>query len=228
MAVLEKIRVQMGIFITVLIAIALLSFIIDPNTLQSALSMFSSKNDVGEMNGQDITYMEYSKKLEYLTNLQQALTGTSSLDEQAQEAVAQGTWQAFMKELVYMPAMNKAGINLGNEEIFDMAQGREISNILLNDAIFRGEDGSFDRSRFATFVQNAAADPDGIVGQYWVFLQENMATDRIFSKYSSLLQKSNIITPVELRRNMEENNLTANVRFVLVPVSFARDSSITV
>lgn len=62
MAVLEKIRVQMGIFITVLIAIALISFIIDPGTLQSAMSMFSSKNDVGEMNGKSITYMEYAKK----------------------------------------------------------------------------------------------------------------------------------------------------------------------
>ena len=64
MAVLEKIRVQMGVFITVLIAIALISFIIDPGTLQSAVSMFSSKNDVGKMNGQSITYMEYSKRLE--------------------------------------------------------------------------------------------------------------------------------------------------------------------
>ena len=54
MALLEKIRVKMGIFITVLIAIALISFIIDPGTLQSAISMFSSKNDVGKMNRQGI------------------------------------------------------------------------------------------------------------------------------------------------------------------------------
>ncbi len=46
MAVLEKIRVKMGVFIHD-IAVALLSFIIDPGTLQSAVSMFSSKYDVG-------------------------------------------------------------------------------------------------------------------------------------------------------------------------------------
>ncbi|MDD4436266.1 MAG: SurA N-terminal domain-containing protein, partial [Bacteroidales bacterium] len=86
MALLEKIRVKMGIFITVLIAIALISFIIDPGTLQSAISMFSSKNDVGKMNQQGITYMEYVKKLENLKNLQQAITGTTSLDEQSQQA----------------------------------------------------------------------------------------------------------------------------------------------
>ena len=54
MAVLEKIRVKMGLFITVVIALALLSFIIDPSTLQSTLSMFSSKYDVGEINGDTI------------------------------------------------------------------------------------------------------------------------------------------------------------------------------
>ena len=48
MAVLEKIRVKFGILITVLVALALLSFIIDPQTLQSAFQMMSSDNKVGE------------------------------------------------------------------------------------------------------------------------------------------------------------------------------------
>ena len=49
MAVLEKIRVKMGVFITVIIGVALLSFVIDADSLRSALSMFFSKYDVGEM-----------------------------------------------------------------------------------------------------------------------------------------------------------------------------------
>ena len=228
MALLEKIRVKMGIFITVLIAIALISFIIDPGTLQSAISMFSSKNDVGKMNQQGITYMEYVKKLENLKNLQQAITGTTSLDEQSQQAVEEGTWQTFLKDLVYMPAMEKAGIRLGDEEMFDMVQGRDISPVIINDAVFRGEDGQFDRSRLTMFVQNASAEPDGILGMYWNFLQENMETERLFTKYSSLLAQSNIVTPVELRKIMEDNNITSNVSFCLTPVSFARDTTITI
>ncbi|MDD4919544.1 MAG: SurA N-terminal domain-containing protein [Bacteroidales bacterium] len=228
MALLEKIRVKMGIFITVLIAIALISFIIDPGTLQSAISMFSSKNDVGKMNRQGITYMEYAKRLENLTNLQQAITGTTSLDEQSQEDVEEGAWQAFLKDLVYMPAIEKAGIRLGDEEMFDMVQGRDISPVIMSDPVFRGEDGQFDSSRLTMFVQNAGAEPEGVAAMYWNFLQENMETDRMFTKYSSLLAQSNIVTPVELRRNMEDNNITSNVSFSLTPVSFARDTTITV
>lgn len=228
MAVLEKIRVQMGVFITVLIAIALISFIIDPGTLQSAVSMFSSKNDVGKMNGQSITYMEYSKRLESIKNLQQALAGSSALDEQGQEVAEQGTWQAFLKDLVYMPALEKAGIRLGNDEKFDMVQGRDISPLLLNDMLFHDEDGMFDRSRLVQFVQSAVAEPEGIAAMYWDYMQDNMETDRMFTKYSSLLAGSNIVNAVELRRSMEENNITSSVSFVLAPISFARDTSIKI
>ena len=54
MAVLEKIRVKFGILITVLIGVALLSFIVDPSTLETTLRYFSSKYDVGKIDGNRI------------------------------------------------------------------------------------------------------------------------------------------------------------------------------
>ena len=59
MAALETIRVKFGVLITVLIAVALLSFIIDPNTLQSVSSSMSSKYDVGEIDGKAISYVDF-------------------------------------------------------------------------------------------------------------------------------------------------------------------------
>ena len=58
MAVLETIRVKFGVLITVLIAVALLSFIIDPTTLQNVASSMSSKYDVGEIDGKSISYTD--------------------------------------------------------------------------------------------------------------------------------------------------------------------------
>ena len=60
-----------------------------------------------------------------------------------------------------------------------------------------------------------------------MFIQDNMQTDRMFAKYSSLLSKSNIITPVELRRDMEENNVPPMSAFHL-PVSFSARTTISV
>ena len=51
MAVLEKMRKKMGVFISIVIAIALLAFIVNPDDLQRVMSMFSSKYDVGKIAG---------------------------------------------------------------------------------------------------------------------------------------------------------------------------------
>ena len=59
MAVLQNIRVKFGLAISIIIALALLSFIIDPNTLESALSSMSSKYDVGQIAGKRVSYTDF-------------------------------------------------------------------------------------------------------------------------------------------------------------------------
>ncbi|NLZ50498.1 MAG: hypothetical protein GX899_02190, partial [Rikenellaceae bacterium] len=58
MAVLEKIRVKFGLAISIIIGLALLSFIIDPGTLESVMHGISSKYDVGRIAGRSIHYTD--------------------------------------------------------------------------------------------------------------------------------------------------------------------------
>ena len=55
MAALEKIRSKFGLAVSILIALALLSFIIDPGTLQTAINSMSTKYDVGKIDGKRIS-----------------------------------------------------------------------------------------------------------------------------------------------------------------------------
>ncbi|MCL1973574.1 MAG: SurA N-terminal domain-containing protein, partial [Bacteroidetes bacterium] len=228
MAVLEKIRVRFGVFITVLIGLALLSFIIDPTTLRTAMSMFSSKYNVGSMNRKSITYQSFQRKLDYYTHIQQLVSGSSSLNEQASEMVQQLAWQDFMNEYVMFPAFRKAGIGLGEEEMFDLTQGREISPVLQQEAIFKDESGVFSRSRLVQFIQSMNGDPSGASQEYWRFLESNMTQNQLYSKYFSLIDKSAVLNTIELRRDMEENNITSDVRFIMQPVGFTLDTTIKV
>lgn len=228
MAVLEKIRVKMGVFITLIIAIALLSFIIDPGTLQSVLSIFSSKYDVGEMNGKSITYQEYQKKVDYFTKIFQLTSGSSTMSDETQEYVNQSAWQELLTENVLLPVMDKAGVKVGDDEMVDLSQGTNISPVLLREHTFIGENGQFDRSRLVQFIKQIPQDNSGNLSTYWMFLEKNIRNEQIFSKYVSLLVKSSIFNPVELRRIIEENNVTSDVSFVLQPYAFAPDSTVTV
>ena len=219
MAVLEKIRVHFGIFISVIIGLALLSFIIDPSTLQTAMSMFSSKYDVSRMNGKSIKYQDFSQKVDYYTKIY-----GSNLDEQGTETVQQRAWQDYMDEFVLFPAMQKAGITLGGEELFDLTQGKEISPVLQQDPVFFDESGAFSRSKLIEFVRSM----DQNRALYWQFLESNIIQAQMYIKYFSLLDKSTVLNKIELRRSMTENNVTSDVRFIMMPISFSSDTTITV
>lgn len=227
MAVLEKIRVKMGTFITVLIGVALLSFIIDPDTLQRAMSLFSSKYDVGEMNGEGISYQEYQKRVDYYNQIYQITNGSAS-NEQVQEMINNSAWQGELTEKVLIPASLSAGVNVGKEELLDLVQGSKISPILLNDAAFLDQNGEFDKSKLTQFVQAIPHDESGNLSLYWNFLQKNIEQDQIFTKYLSLLDKGSCMSTVELNRAIAENNTTYNVDFVLKPFGFMVDSTIKV
>ena len=228
MAVLEKIRVRMGVFISVVIGLALLSFLVDPSTLQSAIDSFSSKYDVGEMNGKSITYQAFQQKVDHYTSIQQILTGSSSLDEQATEMVQQRVWQDYMDEIVLFPAFAKAGVKLGSEELFDLTQGQEISPVLLQERIFLDENDNFSRERLVQFIQNMHSDPSGAAETYWNYLEDNMTQNQLYTKYLSMLSKSVVPTAVEIRRDIEENNITSMARFIMQPMGFALDTAIRV
>ncbi|EKD31264.1 MAG: hypothetical protein ACD_77C00353G0003 [uncultured bacterium] len=228
MAVLEKIRVKMGAFITIIIGIALLSFIVDADTLQSAVSMFSSKYDVGEMKGESISYKDYQKKIDYFTQIHQMATGSTSLDEQTQEMVNQGAWQDIMTEIVLLPAIKDAGLDVGEEELFDLSQGSQISPVLTREQAFLGPDGQFDKNKLAEFIRAIPTDESGKLGTYWNYLEKTMKNDQMFSKYVSLLAKSSVMNPVELIRSIDENNITSDVSFIMQPYGYEIDTTIVV
>lgn len=228
MAVLEKIRVKMGAFITIIIGVALLSFIVDADTLQSAISMFSSKYDVGEMNGKAISYQDYQKKVDYFTKIHQLTTGQSSLDEQGTEIVNQGAWQDLLSENVILPTIESAGINVGDDELFDLSQGTQISSVLMREQSFMGADGRFDRNKLVEFIKAIPTDETGNLSTYWNYLEKSMRNDQMFTKYISLLDKSSIQNPVELRRSIDENNVTSDVSFIIQPFGYNTDTTITV
>lgn len=226
MAVLEKIRVRLGALITVLIAIALLSFIIDPGTLETTLSYFSSKYDVGKIDGKKVRYNDFQKEVDYYTNIYNITTGSQSVSESTMQAINESAWQSLLTRMYIIPQMQKGGLIVGDDEILDLTQGQEVSPVLAG--IFVDESGNFSRERLVEFIRAIPSDPSGNLSQYWSFLKQSITDQQYFAKYNSLLTGSDIITPVELRRQIEENNTASDVQFVLVPFGFQRDTTIKV
>ena len=227
MAVLEKIRVKFGILITVLVAVALLSFIVDPTTIQNAVQMFSSDNNVGEMNGKAISYREYYEKVDQQTKLLESL-GQKASDERAQAEIRNMTWNEIFQNNVVLPKVEGAGIHVGGQEMKDLVQGESISPALLQSGMFRDENGNFSREAVTNFLQSKDNDPTGRASMYWEFLEDQVYKSHMFSKYTTLLSEATLQNPVEKKRVIADNSVTYDLDYVQVPVNFAADSTITV
>ena len=226
MALLEKIRVRLGVVISVVIALALLSFIIDPGTLQSVSASMSSKYDVGEINGKSVSYTDFQKEVEQFTAINEMLTGNSVHSEQQQEMIRNAVWQSMIDQYLFYGNAKAAGLNVGKAELLDLTTGDMVSPMISQ--IFRDETGNFSVENLRQFVLNAGNDPTGNMKSLWDYLQNSVYTQQLYTKYMSLFTQSNVTNPLMLNRSIEENNNTTDVEFVMVPFGYEQDSTITV
>ena len=227
MAVLEKIRVKFGVLITILVALALLSFILDPSTLRNFMQMASRDNKVGEMDGKSVTYKEFYEKYDRFSKLAE-MTGQKVNDEEAQKGLRDAAWQEIFDDNVFLPRAAKAGLAVSNAEMYDLTQGSSISPVLSQQGMFADGNGNFNRAALAQFVQSIDADETGNTGAYWDFLESQVYKSQVYSKYLSLLEASSLQTNAEKELTMKENNITADVDFVMLPVGFEQDTTISV
>ena len=228
MAVLETIRVKFGVVITVLIAVALLSFIIDPTTLQSVSSSMSSKYDVGEIDGKAISYTDYQADVEKFTAINEIMTGTSAQNEQQQNSIRDAAWQALVDKYLFEKNAKKAGINVGVEEMNDIIAGNIDSPVFTQNPAFLDENGVFSTDMVRDFLSYKDSDQTGRLQLYWNYLVESAKTQEVYAKYLSLFTQSNFTNALMLSDKMAENNNTFDVEFVMVPFGYTMDSTIVV
>ena len=228
MAVLETIRVKFGVVITVLIAVALLSFIVDPSTLQSVTASMSSKYDVGEIDGKAISYTDFQEEVDKYTTLTELMSGSSVQNEQQQISIRNTAWESLVNKYLFVKNAKKAGITVGEEEMLAIIAGEIESPLISQNPMFFGENGQFSKDVLVQFLNSIDSDPTGGAKLYWENLQSTAQTQQYFAKYMSLFTQSDIVNKLQLTDQLAGNNNTFNVEFVMVPFGYTKDTTIVV
>lgn len=223
MAVLETIRVKFGVLITVLIAVALLSFIVDPSSIQSFFG--SNEMEVAEVDGESISYQEYQAKVEEITTAWEVQRGSSSLTDQESMSIRNEAWQAVLDNKVFIPNAEKAGIFVGDGEM-SLLVYKGWSPIFSQNPVFMNEQGIFDPVRVEEFKEVTAENP--MYQAYWNYLMANARNYQYHLKYSNILMKSNFKNSLMIENEVAVNNNTFDVEFLMVPQSYQKDSTIVV
>ena len=228
MALLEKIRVKFGIVISVIIALALLSFIIDPGTLESALNSMSSKYDVGKIAGKRISYNEFQSEVDKYTTINELMTGSSSQTEQMQQQIRDAAWQELVDKYMFIDNAMAAGIHVGEAELVDLVSGESLSPVMAQNPVFFDESGNFSLDMLNAFIANVNQDQTGQLRLYWNYLQNSINTQQYYQKYSALFNAGNYENALQLADDLDFNNTTADVDYCYVSYPIGTDSTIVV
>lgn len=228
MAALEKIRSKFGLAVSILIALALLSFIIDPGTLQTAINSMSTKYDVGKIDGKRISYTDFQENVEKFTSINEIISGSSSQNEQTQKNIRNAAWQDMMDKYLFIKNAKAAGIKVGEDEMLSLVSSSNPSAILVQNPIFMDESGNYSEEVLRQFLSMVETDETGRYRQYWDYLQNTIYTQQFYQKYGALFNASNYTNALQMSHAMASGNTTADVDFCVEYFPMYHDSSIVV
>ena len=226
MAVLEKIRVKFGLVISIIIALALLSFIIDPSTLESALNSMSSKYDVGQIAGKNISYTDFQADVDRYTTINELLG--AGRDEETQKQIRSAAWQELIDKYMFVKNAKEAGITVGENEMLSLMSGEYVSPALAQNPIFMDETGYFSADRLRAFIQSVESDDSGQLRTYWDYVQNTVHNQQYYAKFGALFNAGGQDNALQLAKAIEEGNTTADVDYCVVFYPVVPDSTVTV
>jgi len=220
MAALETIRTKFGIGASLIIAFGLLLFLVNPSDIIQTIQSASSKYDVGKINGKSISYTDFEQLVKQNSDVNSMLTGVSTSSEEAQRQMRDQTWQNLLQDYLIVPTIQKAGINVGQQEQIDLFVGDNISPVILNSGLFRDENGNFSTAMVRDFLETAADDQNPQYRQIRNYLQNLVRVNRYMGKYSALFTAASVENTLQLQNAVAENNTLANVDFVVSPNTY--------
>ena len=227
MASLNTLRTRGGVIVSVVIGIALFAFLLGDYTSSGGDYMNSNSMEVGEINGTQIGYLEYSNTGEDFTNIVKLMSGKEVLSTEEQQQAQNMGWESLILKYSYQPGFSDLGISLENDEIVDMINGAYRSPVITN-FFTDPQTGSFNPILIKNFLYNLDKDPSGNTTLIWQYLKGEMSKEREMSKYMNLIAKGSYVTDIEVAHNVATAKNTYSARYVSQDYTTIADSTINV
>jgi len=227
MATLQKIRNRAGIAIAIFIGMALAAFILGDAFKSGSSIMRGKQMELAEIAGNSVSYQEFQKKVDELSEIYKMNSGKTAIDQNTLEQIKEQSWQGLVRNLTMKDIYNDLGIGVSSPELFDLVQGKNPSPII--QSIFRDPNtGTINRPALIQFLKYQQSNSGGKEHNYWLFIENQIVEEREFAKYNDLLSKGLYITNDEAKDNLKGRNRQFNIQFVAKPYASIPDNTVTV
>ena len=228
MATLQKIRDHAGTLVTIIVALALLAFIVG-DLFKADGTFGSSRNKVGSIAGNDIPIQYYQAKVDENTEIYKQNTQQNSLESAVYDQIQDQTWEQLIRQYVIEEEYAKAGINVTADELFDMVQGNFVDPQVMQIPIFRdAQTGQFDRNLVVQFLKNKDLDPSGQAASSWAAFEKSLVQNKKDQKFLSLVGMGMYATTLQAEKESNDKNTKYDFDYVQLRYNGVADSLVKV
>lgn len=225
MATLERIRSKGGVLVAVMIGFALFAFIMT-DLLSSGTSIFQrSEMEVAEINGESVSIQEFQARVSEMEEYTRLNSGESSLDAEMVNRLRDQAWNQLINEVLMGEKYQELGIEVTSAELLEMVTGNNV-HPTIRQLFSNPQTGEFDKEQVINFLRSKQYDQQA--NFYWTFIEQQIINERLFSKYSALLQKGMVVTDQWLTSEVQARNAKVDFNFVVSRLTSIDDDEVNV
>jgi peptidyl-prolyl cis-trans isomerase D len=213
MAVLSKIR-QRSFVLIVIIALALFSFVL-ADVIQSG-GFGSNSNNVGSVNGTDISSIEFMQKVAQVEKQGQNTSNTQAINS---------VWEQQVRSIIIGDEIEKLGLGIAGDQLVNVIKENPY---FAQNPQFLNAAGTFDENKFREFVKSIKNDPNQDRWREWQNFEAEVEKSAIEQLYYSLIKGGVYTTKAEGKFKHMVENKKANFEYVTVPYSSINDEEVKV
>jgi peptidyl-prolyl cis-trans isomerase D len=224
MSIIQQIQEKYAKLMAVIIAIALIIFVV-MLAFENGGSLFNNNSTtVGVINGEKIDYNEFRLLVDRQERNMRAQGYGPGVDL-TQQAV-NSAWSVEVNRLLMVSEFNKLGMNIGKKELGDILYGANPPQDLLQQ--FTNEAGVYDAQAAKQAIDRMLREgnPEQ-VSQVSSYI-EQLEFNRMFEKYNSLFTVSSNYPKWQIEKENADNSQIANISFVRELYSSIPDSAVKV
>ncbi|MEQ9091492.1 MAG: SurA N-terminal domain-containing protein [Balneola sp.] len=182
-------------------------------------AMQAGPNNLGQVNGDDISLQEYNQRVQYYNNLYVQQTGNSMTPE-ITAIYEQQVWDELVNSRLIEQKMDELGITVTDAELLDMVYGDNPDPIIVQN--FSREDGTIDRAAIDQVLTN----PD--FSQQAISLDLQLRQKRRQEKLTNYIAAGVQVTKEQVEQEYLKQNTFADLSYVRFPFADISDEEISV
>lgn len=213
MGMMAKMRTLAPAFILTVGGLFVLFMVISDSNVLEALGGYSQ--NVGSVNGREISYQEFNTFVERARENQKAQTG-QDIDEEGIDAFRDQVWDAVVAQIITEQKLEEYGISVSDQEIMDVILGENPPDFLKRS--FIDSTGRFNREMYDQAIRDTR-NKEALIQAEEVVKQQLLS-----EKLQSFVTSSLVVSESEIRRKFAEQNVKMTADYVLVDISQFPDS----